>query len=749
MKNKHPKLNAIARVGATALFCAYTMFPGLAFAESGSTGSGTTKEETVYVFSKADGSVKNITVSDWLQNGDKYTFMNDVSNLSDIQNTEGRETYTTGADGAMTWDSSGNDIYYQGASTDTPPVDMKVTYLLDGKEVTPDSLAGKSGNVTIRYEFTNNSQTDGVNTPFLVLTGAIMNNDTFSNISINHGRTVNDGDRTYVVGYALPGMQANLGVGDDVVEIPEGFEITAYAQDFKLETTATIMTSDMFSGVDADTLDEMDINDSMQLLESSMLQIIDGASSLDSGLHELASGTDTLAAGADVLATGTGELSDGADQLSSGAGQLASGTSQLVTGSSQLAAGTGALKESTKDMPNQTATLAVGANQVSSGISALRAGVNGAKQSLDTLAATDDLATQLTNVSTALATGGDALEGAATLAGASAAEAGDAASSAQSAATSAGSAVSSMNEASADNEATISAIGDISVEVTGKDAAKTAVKNALTNAGVTDEDTINEVLATVDEVDATVTGKDTATAKAEVTQDQIDTAKSSVSTSAGNLESDAETLSTNATTLQSYATTLQTVGEQLASVEIDATSLEQLAYAQAYVNAIYNNWSSLESGSSAVASGTQQLADSAPTLVAGVNQLDSGAQSLSSGAQQVDSGAQSLSSGSQEVASGAQQVDSGAQELASGSHALASGAQTAAAGCDTLTSGLNQFNEQGIQKLVDALGGVGNLTGSLKSIVDAGNDYHNFSGIHPETTGTVKFVYETDAIGEN
>ena len=45
------------------------------------------KDETVYVFKKADGQNKNITVSDWLKNGDGDKTLSDVSDLKDIQNT--------------------------------------------------------------------------------------------------------------------------------------------------------------------------------------------------------------------------------------------------------------------------------------------------------------------------------------------------------------------------------------------------------------------------------------------------------------------------------------------------------------------------------------------------------------------------------------------------------------------------------------------------------------------------------------
>lgn len=761
--NYHSKLKAIGRACAAALFCTYTVLPGVAFAAGDSTGNSAKKTETVYVFSKADGNVKNITVSDWLENSDKYDLLSDASSLSDIKNTEGDETYTTGADGAMTWNANGNDIYYQGATSEQPPVGMKVTYLLDGVEVSPDSLVGASGKVTIRFEFTNNSITNGVHTPFLVVTGALMDNDKFSNISIDNGRTINDGDRTYVIGVALPGMQSNLGTGADVVDIPEGFEITADASDFQLETTATVVTSDLFSDVDTSSFDDLDINGQMQLLEDSMMQIVDGASSLDSGLHTLADGADSLADGADALAAGTGQLSDGADSLSSGADQLAAGTYQLA--------------QQTANMPAQTQALAAGAGQVNSGLAALRAGTEQAVAGLqEAQGAVQTANSYLDDANKAF--GSETLASDLAAIGGTARTAADAAGTAQSAAGSAlqaagtiggaADAKSSISDADTSAQGTVNAIDGISAtaKVDGTDKAVSAVVNALEKNGTSvDDDTRSAIESAISDnvqANATVTGRDAAEKSAQETKDKTEKAVNSLSSvdtsSADSLQTDAKNLGDDAKTLGVYA-------QQIAGMDLSRNAVTKLAtdigHAQAYLKGADNGLSqvigstqqgtglsgalysigdadtqnTLLYGSNAVAQGTSQLAAAAPALVSGVGQLDSGAQGL-------DSGAQTL-------ADGTHTLDSGAQTLADGSHTLASGAQTAATGCDTLVDGLNQFNEQGIQKLVDAFGSVGDLTENLKSTVDAGKTYNNFSGIHPDTQGSVKFIYETDAIGDD
>ena len=139
------------------------------------------KEETVYVIAGADGSSQKVIVSDWLKNGLGDDSLTDITDLSDIKNVKGDETFAQSGSN-LTWDAAGNDIYYQGTSTKKLPVEVKITYTLDGAEVNPDSLAGKSGHVVIRFDYTNNEKTtatiDGkqeeIYIPFLAMSGMML-----------------------------------------------------------------------------------------------------------------------------------------------------------------------------------------------------------------------------------------------------------------------------------------------------------------------------------------------------------------------------------------------------------------------------------------------------------------------------------------------------------------------------------------------------------------------------------------------
>ena len=98
------------------------------------------KEETVYVNLDSDGTVDDVTVSNWLKNVTGTSDVQDVSNLKDIKNVKGDETFTQNGD-KLTWKANDADIYYQGTSNKELPVDMRIKYYLDDQEITPDELA--------------------------------------------------------------------------------------------------------------------------------------------------------------------------------------------------------------------------------------------------------------------------------------------------------------------------------------------------------------------------------------------------------------------------------------------------------------------------------------------------------------------------------------------------------------------------------------------------------------------------------
>ena len=217
------------------------------------------KEETVYVKTDANGEEKSVIVSDWLKNFSGEAKIKDATDLTDVENVKGNETYKRGKKNNITWNANGNDIYYQGSSDKNLPVSMKVTYYLDGKEIKPKDLIGKSGKVKIHYEYENHSEvTKTINgkqttiyTPFTMITAAILNTDNFSNVKAKNGKVISDGSKHIVIGVAMPGLADSLNLKNTSIgsnfDIPEDFEITADVEDFQMTVTATVANSDTLS----------------------------------------------------------------------------------------------------------------------------------------------------------------------------------------------------------------------------------------------------------------------------------------------------------------------------------------------------------------------------------------------------------------------------------------------------------------------------------------------------------------------
>ena len=189
------------------------------------TPGGVDKSETVYAKANADGTVTETTVEAVLKARDGATIP-DVAALRDIINKEGDEEYTTGADNALTWQNSGSAITYEGKSDAALPVTTRVTYYLNGVETAPDDLAGQSGRVRIRFDYTNHTRetvtVDGqeytVSVPFTAITAVILDGDKFSNIEADNGKVMELDGQTAVLGTAMPGL------ADSAQELHDGVQ---------------------------------------------------------------------------------------------------------------------------------------------------------------------------------------------------------------------------------------------------------------------------------------------------------------------------------------------------------------------------------------------------------------------------------------------------------------------------------------------------------------------------------------------
>lgn len=343
------------------------------------------KQESVYVNAGADGTVSQITVADWLKgSADINGTIRDESDLSGITNVKGDETFTQNGK-SVEWAAKGKDIYYQGETSQELPVDLKITYKLDGTVMEPKDMLGRSGKVEIHVAYTNKSkQTKTIDgkqttlyTPFVMLTGMILPSETFDKVEIDNGRVINDGSNQIAVGLGVPGLKESLDLEKDASEkIPDGFTVTADVKDFSMGNTFTYGSPNLFNELELDEIEQLDdLEEKLDDLTDAAGKIVEGSEELSDNMDEFADkmgdlkssvkefkkdGVDKLAKGIKKMAKGAPELAKGVNEYTSGVKSFADGTSSYVDGAKQITDGCSNLYTKVKNLPNQISAFDTG-----------------------------------------------------------------------------------------------------------------------------------------------------------------------------------------------------------------------------------------------------------------------------------------------------------------------------------------------------------------------------------------------------
>lgn len=641
--------------------------------------TGVVKDETVYVLTKASGEVKNVIVSDHLKNYDGKTELSDRSTLQNIENVKGDETYTAGGD-TLAWNANGGDIYYRGNSSEEPPVKIKVTYTLDGKSVTAEEIAGKSGRITIRfdYESAKTAELDGKNVkvPFAAVTGVILDGDVFKNVTVTGAKALDDGDRTVVVGAAFPGLRESLGISEnnEKITVPEYFEVEADAENFELENTFTVITNSIFANVNADGISlDGDIDESLAKLSDAMNRLEEGSGALYSGLS-------TLYDKSGVLSDGVNKLSDGAKTLSDGAKDLSSGSAELDAGLAELS--------------KNSAVLNAGAEQVFDAL---------LKTANDQIAAAGISAEKLTKDNYATVIAG---------------------------------VVKSLNTSDIEKLVEDTALETVTAAVNAqRDTIKNAVE-AKVRAGVE-----TKVAAAVREQVLAKTLAANGLTKELYESDKLPAetkAKIEAGVDAYMQTEEAKALVKAGTDTQMQSATVKAMTESETSNQVE-NIIEQKMKSDEVMSQIENAVESASAGVKSLESLKIQL-DSYKTFYAGLKTYTAGVDSAKKGADELSAGAKKLSDGANELSGGIGTVKENVPALVDGVGKLRDGAKE-------LSDGIGQFDTEGVGKIIDALdGNLGGIVSGLKDAVNAAKAYNNYSGIADEMSGSVKFIYRTDAV---
>lgn len=306
------------------------------------------KSETVYALTDAEGTVKEVTVTEVLK-AKEGEEIKDKSDLDDIKNVNGDEEYTVLPDGTISWENLGKDIQYEGNSSRELPVSVKVSYYLNGVKTQPKDLAGKSGQVRIRFDYENKTHKTvnvgedsyDVKVPFVVMTLIFLDPDVCSDIKVTNGKIMDLNGESVIVGYALPGLSDCLKLSEyeptEDIDLPEYVEFTANVEDFSMEFSATVATPGLFSEIDEEDLDSgEDLAEAINDLNEASDQLVDGSGALLGGMSQFSSylsqyvsGVNTMTASLKALGEGIRQLNDKKDRLKNGAESLEEGLNQI------------------------------------------------------------------------------------------------------------------------------------------------------------------------------------------------------------------------------------------------------------------------------------------------------------------------------------------------------------------------------------------------------------------------------------
>ena len=378
MNNKLSKISASILLGTMLV---YTL-PVAAF----------TKDETVYTNAKSNGEQYQTIVTDHLINEEDEKLLKDMTNLLNIENTSGDEKFTQDGE-SLVWEADSNDIYYKGETDQELPVKLNIKYELDGKEISSDEIAGKSGKVKITISFENkeehevqiNGKTEKMYTPFVVATGTYINNDNNKNIEVTNGKAIDDGSKTMVVGLTFPGMQESLNIDKNTLEIPTSIEITMETTNFEMNNIINYTTP--------------------KLIEDSELDIFSKLDDIYSKVETLQSASKQIENGAKTLSDGTTTYVEKSKEFNQALNKFSDGVSSANTSYSRIDAGIKNLNSSVPDLTSGTKSLSDNLGAVNNGVKTMSDMLDGSQESMNNLkSGAQNISGGLTQLSAAMKT---------------------------------------------------------------------------------------------------------------------------------------------------------------------------------------------------------------------------------------------------------------------------------------------------------------------------------------------------------
>ena len=663
------------------------------------------KSETVYAVMDADGNTTDVSVSEWLKNEGKSNNLSDYSNLKNIKNTSGDEKMSRDGN-KLVWAAKGKDIHYTGDYDGELPVNVKVSYYLNGTKVSADEIAGKKGNVKIRFDYDINDSVKengySLTRPYAIISAVVLSNDNFTNVTVNNGKAVNDGNSTAVVGIALPGMSDNLQI--DELDIPDHVTINAKTTNFEIDGTYTVADSGFMNDVDTTKLD--DATGQIDELESALDKLSDASKKLVDGSSKLAKGANKLADSSSQIEEGTETLKDGTESMKTGSKDLKTGTGDLKTGVKDLSDGADKLVASAQDLSS-------GTTQMKEGTEALNSSVNGAGGLAGDNGSAKELSAGAARVDAGLKQMGETI----------AAQNRKLAQTAK-----------SISD-NLDGVNTEKVNAPSSADVNG--ALETAIKAAEASG---DQDTINALKNAKEKLGIYETNVNDTVSSVNTDKQKISAANQDAK---GMYQSIASSSNDDLKKLQDGADELKAGTQALdTAVNVGSTKVPSLSKA---VSGLNDGAAQLDAG---VNGYTDKDGKFHPGALLGLQSLQEGIKVDTKDKTSLVTGVNKLDAGTTKLAKGAVQVDAGAGKLLTYMGQLTEGAEDLSDGADTLASGMATFNKTGIQKLVSTLkdSDIKSMVNRAKATIDAASDGSFIGGKQDGQSGESKIIFKTDEV---
>lgn len=675
------------------------IIPSFSFAEG-----KVSKEETVYVNLNEKGKPIEKTSSIWLHSDTSLGKVEDKSTLKDIKNVKGEEEPNINGD-RIIWNTDEKDIFYQGKSNKDLPIDLNVKYYLNGKEMNPKDMAGKSGRVKINLEVKNkdshvislkNGNKKTLYTPFATVVVMNMPLDKFENINTNNGKIVSDGNNQVLTYVSLPGLEESLGISNNVINREDYLEVKADVKDFEMSPIVVTTTSEVPEIDDLKGADDIDklidgiekIKDASEKLSEATGKLYTGQVDLNSGIGEFINGVGKVNTGANTLRDGTKQLKDGVDASYKGSQEISKGVGALSKGASQLGKGT-------QQLQNGTELNRKGTNDLSNGLSQLDNKVKGMPKQAEDL---DNGMKAIVEKTEEISKGQKQLtEGL-------------------------GKSVEGLEKIKAGKQKELEIIGMLLKGMDGLDAGVAGLGKVPGAAGIAEklsgglqkqrmaleglQGSGNELIEGINEVEKGIKEAQDASGQLSEELGKVNNGQKDISAGTGELRKGSKVL-------KEATSQLNEGGKQLAKGAND-----------------------LNTGASQANNGTKQLSNGSKELSNGAGQLTNGLGQLNSGVGQIYNGADALSKGTGELSQNGNKLQDGSNQLKDGAKQL--------------DEGMTKFHKEGISEISKRIDesdlDIDTIMETKDELINLSKEYKSFTGLNEEMDGSVKFVMRTEEI---